>query len=87
MDVTSQYTKVGSVLVPKDFIASKPHWAVFVGGQFSHFQRKVANQAAKLKATAAEPNKSKSSTPLQEVTNREPQVIKTRKTGRQKNVE
>jgi hypothetical protein len=54
--VTSQYTKVGSVLVPKAFIVSKPHWAVFVGGQLSHFQRKVANQAAKLKATAAEPN-------------------------------
>lgn len=33
VDVTSHYTKVGSVLVPKAFIASKPHWVVFVGGQ------------------------------------------------------
>jgi hypothetical protein len=41
VDVTSQYTKVGSVLIPKAFIASKPHWAVFVGCQLSHFQRKV----------------------------------------------
>jgi hypothetical protein len=61
---------------------------VFDWDQLSHFQRKVANQVAKLTAMAAEPNKdSKSSTPLKEVTNKEPRVIKTCKTGRQKNTE
>ena len=61
---------------------------MFDGGQLSHFQRKVANQVAKLTAMAAEPNKdSESNTPLKEVTNKELRVIKTCKTGHQKKTE
>jgi hypothetical protein len=87
VDVTSQYTKVGSVLIPRAFIASKPHWAVFPGGKLSHFQHKVANHVARSKVTDAFDDEAEGDSPLQEITNASPQVIKTRKTGRQKNAE
>jgi hypothetical protein len=64
VDVTSQYTKVGSPLIPRAFIASKPHWAVFPNGKLLHFQRKVANHVARSKVTTAFDDGAEGDSPL-----------------------
>lgn len=89
---SAPFLQIESEEVPAQLVAAQPmQWRRFerLDGKLSHFQRKVANEVRRIKSSSDASNSqaaAERSTALQELPD-SPQIISTRKTKLQKNVE